>query len=116
MPGERVAIAHELAQLSDRRWGDPTFGEATDAQHGGEVACIVLVVLDPAVAPVVPERMGEMDVGAELFEDVGGPIPAIGGLEDDLRFGPRSGHGLGELKRLTQDPFAAEDSPSSAIR
>jgi len=68
----------------------------------------VLVVLDPAVAPVVPERVGQVDVGAALLEDVGRPVPAIGGFEDHLAFGPGGCDGLSELEGLAQDLLDAE--------
>jgi hypothetical protein len=37
VPGERVAIAHELAPFSDFGRGDPGLGQAPETQHGGEI-------------------------------------------------------------------------------
>jgi hypothetical protein len=67
VPREREAVAHEIAQLSDLGWGDPALGQAPEPEHGGEVLGVAFVVLHPAVAPVVPERVGQVDVGAEVL-------------------------------------------------
>ena len=55
-----------------------------------------------------PERMGEVHVGAEVLENIGRPVPAIGGFEDHLGLGPGRGHGLGEFEGLTDEAFGAE--------
>ena len=109
-------IAHELAQLSDLGRGDPALGQTPEAQHGGQVTGVALVVLHPAIAPVVPERVSKVHMGAELLERVSRPIPAIGGFEDHLGLGPSSGHGLGELEGLLTMRSVPSTSPSSAIR
>ena len=44
----------------------------------GEVLGVAGVVLHPPVAPVVAERVGEVDIAAELLEQVGRPVPAVG--------------------------------------
>ena len=49
-----------------------------------------------------------MDVGAELLEEVGRPLPAIGRLEHHLGLGAGGGHDLGELERLAHDALAAQ--------
>ncbi len=49
-----------------------------------------------------------MHVGAELLENIGGPIPAIGGFEHHLGLGPGGGHGLGEFEGLANEAFGAE--------
>ena len=108
VPDERIAIAHQLAQLSDLGRGDPALGQAPEGQHGGQVLGVAHVVLHPAVPPVVAERMGEVHVGAELLEQIGGPVPAIGGFEDHLGLGPGGGHGLGELEGLADEALGAE--------
>jgi hypothetical protein len=79
-----------------------------DAQHGSQVLGVALVVFTRRVPPVVPERIGQMDVGAEVLEQIGGPVPAIGGLEDHL--GSLAGycHGLAELEGLARDEHTAE--------
>ena len=56
VPDERVAIAHELAQLSDLGRGDPTFGEAPDPEHGGQVPGVAFVVLDACRSPQLLPR------------------------------------------------------------
>ena len=107
--GEAEAIAHELAQLTDLGRSDPAFGQAPEAQHGGKVLGVALIVLHPPVAPVVAERMGQVDMGAEVFQDVGRPVPAVGGFEDHFGLGSGGRHGLGELEGLAQDLLDAED-------
>jgi hypothetical protein len=116
VPDERGAITHELAPLSDLGRRDPALGQAPEGQHGAQVLGVAHVVLDPAIAPVVPERMGQVDAGAEVLEDVGRPVPAIGGFQDHLGLGPGGGHGLGELEGLARDPHAAEDLDSKSRR
>ena len=64
------------------------------------------LITGPASSPVVPERMGEVDVGAEVLEQIGGPVPAIGGLEDHLGIWSGFCHGLGELEGLARDAHA----------
>ena len=108
VPDERIAITHQLAQLSDLWWRDPALGQTPEGQHGGQVLGVAHVVLDASVPPVVPERMGEVHVGAEVLENIGRPVPAIGGFEDHLGLGPGSGHGLGEFEGLTDEAFGAE--------
>ena len=108
VPDERVAIAHQLAQLSDLWRRDPALGQAPEGQHGGQVLGVALVVLDASVPPVVAERVGQVHVGAEVLEQIGRPVPAIGGFEDHLGLGPGGGHGLGELEGLADEAFGAE--------
>jgi hypothetical protein len=95
---ERVAIAHQLAQLSDLGWGDPALGQTAQGQHGGEVLGVADIILHASVPPVIAERMGEVHVGAELLEDIGRPVPAIGGLEDHLGLGPGRRHAWASSK------------------
>ena len=52
--------------------------------------------------------MGQVHVRAGVLEDVGRPVPAIGGLENHLGFGPGGCDGLRELEGLAQDLFDAE--------
>ena len=47
-------------------------------------------------------------MGAEALEYIGGPVPAIGGLEHQFGLGPGSSHGLGELERLADEALGAE--------
>jgi len=105
------AITHELSQLPGLRRGDPTLGQAPQPEHRGEVLGVALVILYPAVPPVVPKGMGQMDIGAELFEEIGRPIPAVGGLQYHLRLGSGLGHRFCEFERLTRDAHTAEHPP-----
>ena len=108
VPDERIAIAHQLAQLSDLWRRDPALGQALQGQYGGQVLGLAHVVLHASVPPVVAERMGEVPVGAEVLEKISGPVPAVGGLEHDFGLGPGRGHGLGELEGLADEAFGAE--------
>ena len=58
VPDQGEPVADELAQLSCLGRGDPTLGEATEAEHRGEVLRVTLVVFHAAVAPVVAEGVG----------------------------------------------------------
>ena len=108
VPDERIAIPHQLAQLSDLGRCDPALGEAPERQHGGQVLGVAHVVLDASIPPVVAERMGEVHVGAEVLEDIGRPVPAIGGFEHHLGLWPGGGHGLGEFEGLADEALGAE--------
>ena len=71
-------------ELSDLRRGDPGLGEAAESEQIGEVLGVPGVVLHTAVAPAVAERVGEVDLAAQLLEQVGRPVPAVARLKDDL--------------------------------
>ena len=49
-----------------------------------------------------------MDVGAELFEQIGCPIPSIGRFQNDFWMLAGLGHGLGQLERLARYSHTAE--------
>ncbi len=85
-------MADRLSPLSDLRCGEPSFGQPAHAQQIGQIRRVSLVVLDAAIGePLHPQGMGEVDSGPAVGEDVGGPVSAVGGLEDDL--GVRTGLG-----------------------
>ena len=69
-----MAVAHQLPQLTDLGWGDPGLGRLAEAQQVDEVGGVTLVVLHPPVAPVVAQRMGQVDPGAALGQEIGGPV------------------------------------------
>jgi hypothetical protein len=83
-PDELRSVADDLAELAELRWGDVGLRETPEAQQVDEVLGITLVVLHSAVAPVVAEWVGEVEVRAELFEEVREPVPPVARLEDDL--------------------------------
>jgi hypothetical protein len=45
-------IAHQFAQLAQRRRGDPRLRQAAEAQHVGQVGGVDDVVLDPPLSPL----------------------------------------------------------------
>ena len=98
------AEADHLAELSGLGRGDPGLGQATEAQQVGEVPGVALVVLHPPVSPVVAVRIGQMDLVAHLFQEIGGPVPAIGRLDDDVAAHRGCAHLLGEADRVVVDP------------
>jgi len=81
---ELGAIADVLAQLAQWRWSDPCLGQAAQPQEVDQVGGITLVVLDPPLTPVVPERVGQVHGCPALLENVDRPVPAIGGFEHHL--------------------------------
>jgi len=88
-------IAHQLPQLPNLRRGDPRLRQTAQAQQVGQVLGIAQIVLDPAVAPVIPGGVGQVQPGATILDDVGGPVVAIGRLHH--HFGISAG--LGDLCR-----------------
>ena len=92
---ELGSVADEFAQFAQRWWGDPGFGQTSQAQQVDQVRRIALVVFHPPFAPVVAQRMGQVDVCPAFFEHVSGPVPPVGGFEDHL--GALTG--LGQLGR-----------------
>ena len=121
--GELDPEADHLAELSGLGRGDPGLGEASETQKVGQVPGVALVVLHPPMAPVVAVRVGEMDLVAHLFEEIGGPVPAIGGLDDDVAAHRGGADLLGEMARFVVDPdrvdllpglvHAVDDRPSA---
>jgi len=65
---------------------------------------ILHVVLHPAVVPVETERVGEMNVCSDLSQDIAGPVPTTGGLEDDLGMLAGGRHRPGQGDRIVLDP------------
>jgi hypothetical protein len=81
---EFCSVPDDLPQLAESRWRDVGLGEPSQAQQIDEVLRVALVVLHPPVAPVVAERVGEVQVGAHLLQEIGEPIPSITSFENDL--------------------------------
>jgi hypothetical protein len=102
---ELGAVADEFAQLPHRRWGDPGLGQPAHPQQIRQVGGVADVVLHPPVGEALdPQRVGQVHPGAGLGEYVGGPVPAVGGLEHHLRLDT----GLADLPsqsgRVVHDP------------
>ena len=102
--GELETKAHHLTELSDLGRGDPGLCQAPEAQQVGEIPGIALVVLHPPVPPIVALRVGQMDRIAHLFEQIDGPIPAIGRFDDDVAANRGCAHLLGEGHGLIFHP------------
>ena len=66
--GQFVAEPDELPELSGSRRSDPCLGQPAQPQQIGQVPSIPLVVLHPAVSPVVALGVGQMDHVAEVSE------------------------------------------------
>lgn len=101
-------VADQLPQLRGGRRGDVGLGQAAQAEHGDEVGGVDLVVLHPSVPPVEPEGMGQVDGGPEVLEDVDGPVPAVGRLEDHLGVLAGLGHLGGQGDGVVVDVHGGE--------
>ena len=88
---ELVAVADELALLSQLRGRDVGLDEASEAVAGRRGQSRHARRSSPvAIAPVVAERVSEVDMGALRLEEVDEPVPAVGRLDDRPRVrGPR---------------------------
>lgn len=100
---ELVAVADQLPQLAHLGRGDPGLGQAAQAQEVDQVGGVTLVVLHPPVAPVVAERMGQVDPGAALGEEVGSPVPPKCRFQNHVGFFAGGGHRLGHGDRVVVD-------------
>ncbi len=80
-----VAIADHLPQLPQLRWRDPRLRQATQTQQVDQIIGVAFVVLHPALAPVVAQRVRQMHVRAHLVQQIDCPIPAERGLDHHLR-------------------------------
>ena len=69
-----VPVADQLPQLPHLRRRDPRLRQPTQAQQVGQVGGVAVVVLDPPVAPVVAQRVGQMHRRAPLA--AAGPPPS----------------------------------------
>jgi hypothetical protein len=108
-PDELASVSDELAQLPELRRRDVGLGETSEAQQVDEVLGVPQVVVHPPVTPVVAERVSEVHVCTELPEIIGEPVPAVGGLEDDVGMFPRFEKRLFEGEKISVvDPFGRE--------
>ncbi len=101
--GELDPKADHLAELFGLGRGDPGLGEASETQEVGQVTSITFVVLHPALAQVVAVPIGQVDLVAHLFQEIGGPVPAIGRLDDDVAAHRGGTHRLGEVAGFVVD-------------
>lgn len=97
-------VPHELPELTDLRWRDPGLGQPPQAQQISQVGGVPLVVLDPPVAPVVPQRVGQINPPATLGQHISGPVPAVARLQDHVRVRSRLGHLQTQGHRIVLDP------------
>ena len=91
-------VAHQLSQLPGGRWGDPGLGQRSQAQEVGQQHRVTDVVLHATVGgdALHAQRMGQMQGGATLLEDIGGPIPPVGRFDHDVGGGAGGGDGRGQ--------------------
>jgi hypothetical protein len=104
-----VAVADELSELAGLGRGHPGFWEVAPAEAIGELGGVALVVLHPPGVPVQTQWMDEVDLGPEFLEQVGRPVPAIGGLQGHLGLLAGPADGLPELPRFARDVGRLED-------
>ena len=101
-------VADELPQLAQLRRRDPGLGEVVAPQAVGQLGGVAFIVLDPPGVPVQPEGMDQVHVGALGLEQVSGPVPAVGRLQDDFGVGAGLGQLQGHRHGVVVDPHALE--------
>ena len=101
--GQLESEADHLAELRIRRC-DRRLGQAIEAQQVGEIPRVAVVVLHPAMSPVVAVRVGEVDGIAHLVQEVDRPVPAIGRLDDDVAADWGGTDLFGKAARFVVDP------------
>ena len=97
-------VAHQLAQLTQRRRSDPRLRQAPQAQHVGQVGGVDDVVLDPPLTPVQRVRVGQVHRRTQLLQHVHRPVPPVRRLQHDLRTVSGRGHRLGQRCGAVVDP------------
>ena len=75
---ELRSIAHQLPQLPDRRRRDPRLGDPPEAKQVDEIVGVAFVVLHASLPPVQRRRCRQMQLAAELVEQIRRPVPPIG--------------------------------------
>jgi hypothetical protein len=109
------AVADDLAEFAQLRWGDPRLGQATKPEEVDEVIGVPLVVLHPPVPPAVAQRVRQMHPGTHLLEDIRRPVPAERRLQHDLRLRTGRRHRLRQGHRAVLDPNLGQDLTSRVL-
>ena len=99
------SIAHQLAQLPQRRRRDPRLRQPVQPQHVRKVRRVVHIVLHAAITPVQRAWVRKMHPRAKVLEQVDRPIPAIRRLDHDLGSIAAQRDHLRELERTVHDPM-----------
>ena len=87
-PDQLEPIADYLPGLPDLRRRYPRLRQPAEPEQVDEVVGIPLVVLHPAMPPIVPQRVSQMDPGAHLLEHIRRPVPSERRFQHDLRLRP----------------------------
>jgi len=97
----------QLTQLTGRRRRDPRLRQAAHPQQVGQIGGVTLVVLHPPVLERLhPQRVRQMNLRAEFLQGIRRPIPAVGGLQHDLRGLAGPGHHLAQPVDPVHDAHA----------
>ena len=96
------SITDQLAQFPDRWRRDPRLGHPSQAEQVDEIGGVAFVVLHAALAPVQRRRCRQVQIAAQLVEEIRGPVPAIGRLENHLRLLAGIGDRRREIDRIVK--------------
>jgi hypothetical protein len=91
----------DVAYLGHEHRGEERANTWTESQEIGQVLGVTGVILHSAVAPVVAERMSQVNLAAELFEQVGRPVPPITRFNNYLGVLAGAGHRPFEGEQVT---------------
>ena len=100
-----------MATLTALKFDTPEGADArqpAQAQHVGQVDGVALIILDSPLPPVEALWVGAMDVGAVGLEQIGYPVPAVGGLDDHLGIWARLRHRPRHRHRIVRHPSGRE--------
>ena len=85
-PGQRRAVAKQLAQVAQLGRGDVRLGQKPSPQQMRERLGVDRVGLHPRGGDRLrAQRMGKVHVVAGLLEQLGQPLPAVGRLQRNVR-------------------------------
>ena len=115
-PGQRRAVAQQLAQIAQLGRGDVRLGQQPGAQQVRERLGVDRVGLHPRGGDRPgAQRVREMHVIAGLLEQLGQPLPAVGRLQRDVRRRPGSPSSSRNVSRSLTIRRDSVSSPCSSM-
>ncbi len=109
-------VADELTQLPYLGRCHPGLGQAPEAQQVDQVGGVPLIVLDPAVPPVVAEGMGQVHSGAFSGQHVGCPVPPVVASSTTSGSAPALATSRARATRSLSMRTVSKVSPSALLR
>ena len=103
------AVTDQLAQLAEFRRRDPRLGQPSQTEQVREILSVAFVVLDPALAPGVAQRMSQMQQAAQLCDHIRGPVPAVASLHHDFSVRHDLAERRGQRQGLVADAPTIQD-------